>query len=85
MAETTTFTSWSDLYARMLDDLASGSFRKMQGYSISAGGAGGQRSVQYRTYAEFKQMLEFVKEKADEETGQGYRGRTYAANGGRGQ
>ena len=65
------FTTWSALYSQMLDDLASGSWRKMSGYSVAG------RSVSYRSFDEFKKLLDYVKSQADAEKGS-YQGRTLA-------
>ena len=78
------FTSWRALHRQLLDDLASKSYRTMQGYTVTAGGAGGGRTVTYRGLAELMKLLEYVKEQAALEDGTAYAGRTYAANGGRG-
>lgn len=72
----TQFTTWSDLYRQMLDDLASGHWRKVSAYSVAG------RSVNYRGFAEFKAMLDMVKAEADAETG-AYAGRTLAKPVGR--
>ncbi|MBW1712759.1 MAG: hypothetical protein JRJ59_06395 [Deltaproteobacteria bacterium] len=71
------FTTWQDLYGKMLDDLATGNWR-VASYRI------GKRETQYRTFAEFKAALEYVKQQAAVETGTAT-GRTYAAQGGRGR
>lgn len=71
---TTTFTSWQDLYASMLnamaDFIATGRFQ-----TISYGIAG--RNMQYRSMEEFQKGLEWIKAMADIERGRAV-GRTYA-------
>jgi len=52
------FTTWSALYTQMLDDMTSGSWRTAS-YSI------GGRTRTYKTFAEFKEALEYVKGMAD--------------------
>lgn len=77
------FTSWSALKAQMLDDLASGNWRKVSGYSVST--AGSSRSITYRSFAEFREILAWVTDQAAQESGvPAYHGRTYAADAGRG-
>ena len=66
----TSFTSWSDLHAAMLnalaDFIATGKFTKVQ-YRIET--STNQRELSYRSLAEFKLALEWVKTMADLETG----------------
>jgi hypothetical protein len=78
------FTTWSDLYNQLLNDLASPSFRTMQSYTVSAGGSAGTRQVTYRSLSELKALIDWVKAEAEEELLGPYHGRTLAANGGRG-
>ena len=75
------FTSWAALYQRMLDDMASGHWDRVQSYSVGTGGT--SRTVTYRTWADFQAQLEFVRTMAAQEGGR-YHGRTYAGSGGRG-
>ncbi|MDR2947169.1 MAG: hypothetical protein LBV79_10555 [Candidatus Adiutrix sp.] len=79
MAESTTsFTTWRDLVEQLKCDLMSRAFRTMQSYSVAG------RQVSYRGVAELRALLEWAEERAAEEDGTGYVGRTYAVNGGRG-
>jgi hypothetical protein len=84
MSEQKTFTSWRDLRARILDDLADPAYRKMGQYSITAGGTAGSRTVSYRSLTELKAMLDWVELQIQKEEGSDYEARTYAKNGGRG-
>jgi hypothetical protein len=77
------FTSWADIYKQLLSDFADGSFRKMNSYTLSSGGAGGSRTVMYRSISDFMVMLAYAKDEAAKESGQNI-GRTYAVNRGRG-
>ena len=72
------FTTWRDLHNQLLNDLASGAFRTMQSYAVAG------RTVTYRSLAELKNIIEWVKSEAEKEEGQNYYGRTFAKNGGRG-
>lgn len=78
----TSFTTWTALYNTMLDALAeyaaSGQFKAVS-YSMNG------RSIQYRTIAEFKEGIEWVKGQADLESGSTTAGRTYAKNSGGGR
>lgn len=65
-----TFTTWTALKTTMLDDLASNSWRTAE-YTVAG------RQVKYRTFAEFKEALEYVTYMADQESGT-VAGRTYA-------
>lgn len=56
------FTSWADLERQMLDDLASGSWRR-KSYSL------GDLSVSYVSFGEFKEALEYVRNRAALERG----------------
>lgn len=56
------FTTWSDLYAEMLDDLQNRSWR-VKSYAV------GGRSVSYSSFDEFRAALEYARVKAAEETG----------------
>ncbi len=67
------FTTWADLKVKMLNDLASGDWRVSE-YEISG------RKMKYRSFNEFKGVLEYVKYQAGVESG-AVVGRTYAANG----
>lgn len=79
----TAFTTWSDLLTQMRDDFATGNWRKVSGYSV--GTAGSSRSITYRSFAEFQQMLAWMQDQAAVETGvPACHGRTLAGNGGRG-
>ena len=73
----TQFTTWTDLYKSMLDDLTSGHWRKVSSYSLPNG-----RTTTYRSYKEFREILNDVKIQADLETG-AYCGRTLARPVGR--
>lgn len=73
----TTFTTWTALYQSALNDLASGSW-KVASYGING------RTMQYRTFAEFKEFLEYTKTMAGTESGTAV-GRTYAKQGGGGR
>ena len=84
MPQDTAFTSWRVLHDQLLNDLASKSYRTMQSYTLQAGGAGGSRTVSYRSLAELLKLLEVVKAEMAIEEGTSYAGRTYASNGGRG-
>lgn len=55
------FTSWSDLKSRMLDDLASGMWCK-KSYKL------GDVETVYRDFSDFKAAMEFVIQKAAEES-----------------
>ena len=77
------FTSWTALREQMIDDLACGNWRKVSGYSLST--AGSSRSITYRSFSEFREILAWVTDQAAVESGvPAYHGRTYAADGGRG-
>ncbi len=67
------FTTWADLEVKMLNDLASGEWRVSE-YEIEG------RKMKYRSFNEFKSVLEYVKSQAGVESGSVV-GRTYAANG----
>lgn len=77
------FTSWSDLHAAMLnalaDFIAKDKFTKAE-YRIETGVT--EREMKYRSLAEFKRDLEWVKTLADFETGAAVT-RTYAKPVGR--
>lgn len=70
-----TFTSWLALKTQLLNDLASGSW-KTSSYKIGA------REMSYRSFGDFKAMLDFVDEHIAEEAGTVY-GRTHAKPMGR--
>ena len=57
------FTTWADLRTKMLDDLASGSWRTSE-YTIPG------RSVRKNSFADFREALEYVTMRADIEDGQ---------------
>lgn len=77
------FTSWNELRDQMLDDLASGNWRKVSSYSLTT--AGSSRSMTYRSFSEFREILSWVTDQAAQETGvAAYHGRTYTGQGGRG-
>jgi hypothetical protein len=84
MSETQGFTSWTDLKAQLLKDLADPSFRKMGQYSIASSGSGGSRSVSYRSLKDLLELLKVAELEVMKEVGADYHGRTNAANGGRG-
>lgn len=76
------FTSWAALHQQMLDDMASGNWSKVSSYSLST--AGGNHNITYRSFAEFKSMLDYVGQQATQEAGtSSYYGRTCAGQGGR--
>ena len=78
------FTTWTALKGQMLEDLASGNWRKVSSYSLST--AGSSRSITYRSFSEFREILAWVTDQAAVESGvPAYHGRTYAADGGRGK
>jgi hypothetical protein len=56
------FTNWNALYARMKNDLASGSWR-VSSYAIEG------RTTTYRTFEEFMQAYTWVKQQALTESG----------------
>lgn len=77
------FTSWTELRQQMLDDMASGNWSKVSSYSLST--AGGSRNITYRSFAEFKDMLDYVTQQAAQEAGSSsYYGRTRAGQSERG-
>jgi hypothetical protein len=76
------FTTWTELYEQLLNDLASRSFRTMQSYSMAAGGTAGSRTVTYRGLTELRQLMDWVKSEAMKEQF-GAVGRVYMTNGGR--
>lgn len=77
------FASWCELEAQIIEDLAQGAFGAMQSYSVST--AQGTRSVTYRSAADARAALEFVRTQCALEKGTApYVGRTRAGNGGRG-
>lgn len=71
------FTTWSALKTLMLNDLASGSW-KTKSYTI------GDMTRTFRDFADFKQVLDYVENKALAETSTSV-GRTYAKQGGGGR
>lgn len=78
---TTVFTTWSDLYEQMLDQLASQNFTQQQ-FRV------GDRNFEFKKTEDIIKELQFVKtQKEDEEredaSDTGY-GVIYQANGGRG-
>lgn len=76
-ATQTAFTTWRALYEKLREGLADGSWALMSGYSVAG------RTVNYRSFTEFRAMLEWVKDQADLEDGvRPYRRRTYAGNRG---
>jgi len=56
------FTTWTALYNQMLDDMAGGSWRTAS-YSIAG------RTRTFTSFAEFKEVLEYVKNMADSDGG----------------
>ena len=70
--------TWAEVYEQMRADFASGAWRTMSGYSVPGG-----TSVQYRSFAEFKAMMEYVGAQADAEAGAPARRRTSARAKGR--
>jgi len=80
----TPFTSWSALYAALLDRytdaLLTGGFETVKA-SIDTGS--GSRSVEYRSLADLEAALERIRQKVDAESGAACL-RVYAKNGGRG-
>lgn len=84
MAETvTTFTSWRGLVEQLKADLFNPSFRKMQSYTLSAGG-GGSRTLSYRSLSDLMSLIKFAEDEMIKEEGLPYHRRTLAANGGGG-
>lgn len=83
-----TFTTWKDLHTAMLDVAADFFTSKMSvaEYSFEPSG-GARRTFRYRTVAEFKDGLSFVKSMAENETitTSAPVGRTYAKQGGGGR
>jgi len=71
------FTTWTDLYNEMLDKITSGN--TTVGSVTSASG----KTITYKSNKEFLEMLEFVKQMANQETGASVT-RTFAKQGGRG-
>lgn len=71
------FTTWTELYNTMLDDLASGSW-KTKSYTVA------DRTHTFRDFSEFKEILSWVQSKAAAESGTAA-GRTYAKQGGGGR
>lgn len=70
---------WRRLYHEMLAALSDGSFMRFNGYTVQG------RTFQYRSLADFKKLLDWVRDQADLEDGIApYRGRTSAGQGGRG-
>ena len=70
---------WRKLYEQMLSDLESGAWRRMSSYTV------GGRTVSYRSFDEFKKLIDWARTEADLEDGiRPYRRRTYAGQGGRG-
>lgn len=57
------FTTWADLEAEMRNDLVNGSWRRFSSYSVAG------RSIAYRSFEEFKKMLDFVSREAAKESG----------------
>jgi hypothetical protein len=83
----TSFTTWSALYTAMLNAAADFFTNKMgvAEYTLETSG-GSRRTFKYRTVAEFKAGLEFVKSMADtESTSSAPAGRTFAKQGGGGR
>lgn len=70
------FTTWTVLYTAMLDKLAANE-------TIVGAVTVGDKTITYRTHAEFLKMLDFVEAKAMAESGN-FVPRTYAKQGGRG-
>ena len=69
---------WRYLYHQMLLAMQDGSFMRFNGYTVP------NRTFQYRSLADFKKLLDWVKDQADVEDGAPpYRGRIYAGQGGR--
>ena len=66
------FTTWTALKTAMLDDLAAGKWR-VKSYQLGVDGP----STTYRSFADFKEALEYVTSKAGAEAGTAV-GRTYA-------
>lgn len=73
------FTTWTDLYKAMLDDLASGAWRRTQSYGVAG------QTVSYRSFTDFMALLKDVEQRANVESGSlPYVGRTFGGQGGRG-
>ena len=71
------FTTWTALKQRLLDDFASGAYMQ-QSYTC------GDTTITYRNFAEFRDMLQFVEQRAAVESSRPPARRTYAGQGGRG-
>lgn len=70
---------WRTLYEQMLSDMAQPTFRRMGSYTVAG------QTMQYRSLADFRKLLEWVRQKAELEEGRApYRARVPMANGGRG-
>lgn len=66
------FTTWLDLKNRMLNDLASGAWH-VQSYQV------GDQETRYKSFAEFREALDFVTAQVAEESGGAIR-RTLASH-----
>jgi hypothetical protein len=71
-----TFSTWTALYAAMLNQMASGNATVG---SVSIGG----KTIEYKSADDFLKQLAFVKDRADAESG-AFVPRTYAKDGRRG-
>ena len=71
------FTNWKDLESKMLDDLAGQNWRTSE-YDVDG------KTMKYRSFSEFKSVLEYVRNRAALESGSASP-RTYAGNGGAGR
>lgn len=69
--------TWEELYNQMMADLINGKWL-VKSYTIA------NRTVQYRSFEEFRHAIEFVKEQINKGKQTKTKiGRTYAKNGGR--
>ncbi len=69
------FTSWTALKQKLLDDFAKGMHAR-QSYTC------GDTTITFRQFSEFKEMLQFVEQRAAAETSRPAYRRVYAGQGG---
>jgi hypothetical protein len=77
----TAFTSWSDLYAAMQNQMADFIANRMQVAEYEFNNGTTVRRFKYRTFKELQEAMTYVKVMADFESGAAVN-RTCAANGG---
>ena len=58
------FTTWTELYQRMLDDMSNDTWRNLQSYQVAG------TIITYRHFDGFKKMLDYVERKAATEVPQ---------------